>query len=72
MQTIEAHKIKAVSVRCTPDAHALVTPFDDIIREFDARGGVPYYRCDNPDTPVSIFYTSGTTGNPKVFHADRS
>ncbi len=44
-----------------PEAHANVTPWADVV----ARGGAMPAIDVDPDADACIFYTSGTTGNPK-------
>jgi long-chain acyl-CoA synthetase len=52
--------LKLVSVRI-PDAPSAVTPWSDVISH---GGAMPDVSVD-PDSDACIFYTSGTTGNPK-------
>tara|TARA_R110000764_G_scaffold24883_9_gene59929 strand:+ start:12779 stop:14476 length:1698 start_codon:yes stop_codon:yes gene_type:complete len=52
--------LKLVGIRI-PDAPSAVTPWSDVI----AHGGAMPDVSVDPDSDACIFYTSGTTGNPK-------
>ena len=58
--------IKLVGVRF-PEAHAHVTPWSDVVAGNAER---PMLDIDT-DSDACIFYTSGTTGRPKV-HSSRT